>query len=63
MPKNTSLTAGPRGRPTQQQPGYIASIYGELRSPENASVIKSVAIFAVAVAFFQSSWSEFIVPG
>lgn len=63
MPKNTQLSsAGPRGRAPQQQPGYIASAFAEVRSPENASIIKSVAIFAGAVVFLQSSFGEWLVP-
>jgi len=41
----------------------ITSLYRELRSPENSSLVKSVALFAVAVTFLQSSWSDFLVPG
>lgn len=32
---------------SRQQPGFAASLYREMRSPENAAVLKSVAIFAV----------------
>jgi hypothetical protein len=35
------------GRRQQQQPGLISSIYKELRSPDNAALVKSVALFAV----------------
>ncbi|KAH8599302.1 hypothetical protein B0O99DRAFT_504466 [Bisporella sp. PMI_857] len=42
--------------------GYVASVYSTLTSPENASVVKSVAIFGAAVAIFSSSWSEFLLP-
>ncbi|KAA8892942.1 hypothetical protein FN846DRAFT_595326 [Sphaerosporella brunnea] len=51
-----SIAVGRRG-PTQQ-PGMISSLYRELRSPENASVVKSVAIFAAAVAVLQSGWDD-----
>ncbi|KAI0474351.1 hypothetical protein F4859DRAFT_482771 [Xylaria cf. heliscus] len=42
--------------------GVIASTYSALTSPENASVVKSVAIFGAAVAFLASPWSEFLLP-
>lgn len=52
---------GPRrGAPAPQ--GYFSQTYNALTSPENASVVRSVAIFGVAVAFFSSSWSEFLLP-
>lgn len=58
MPRpNNSVAA--RGR---QQKGYIASLYAELRSPENSSAIKAVAVFGVAVALLQSGWGEMIIP-
>jgi len=47
-------------RPAQK--GYLSSTYQTLTSPENASVVRSVAVFGVAVAFFSSSWSEFLLP-
>jgi hypothetical protein len=51
--------AEPR-RPAQK--GYLTSTYQTLTSPENASVVRSIAVFGVAVAFFSSSWSEFLLP-
>jgi len=42
--------------------GYVASAYNSLTSPENATVVRSIAVFGVAVAFFSSSWSEFLLP-
>ncbi|KAF8254077.1 hypothetical protein K440DRAFT_618692 [Wilcoxina mikolae CBS 423.85] len=59
---NQVATSGRRSQQQQQQPGLISSVYKELRSPDNASLVKSVALFAVTVTFFQSSWSEFLVP-
>jgi hypothetical protein len=35
------------GRRTATQPGMVGQLYRELRSPENAALVKSVAIFAV----------------
>ncbi|PMD23702.1 hypothetical protein NA56DRAFT_643783 [Hyaloscypha hepaticicola] len=49
--------------PRRSQPkGYFSTAYNTLTSPENASVVRSVAVFGVAVAFFSSSWSEFLLP-
>lgn len=33
--------------------GYVANVYSSLTSPENASVVKSVAIFGVRVNLFR----------
>jgi hypothetical protein len=50
-------------QPAKRTPkGYFASTYSTLTSPENASVVRSVAVFGVALAFFSSSWSEFLLP-
>ncbi|KAL7271906.1 hypothetical protein RUND412_005305 [Rhizina undulata] len=47
---------------SRSKPGVIASIYQELKSPENASIVRSVVVFAAAVTFFQSSWGEYLAP-
>ncbi|KAI5858820.1 putative TOM core complex subunit Tom6 [Tricharina praecox] len=60
MAPQNRISSGGR---SSQQPGMVTSLYRELRSPENAGLVKSVALFAVAITFFQSSWSEFLVPG
>ncbi|KAI0407564.1 hypothetical protein F4802DRAFT_594967 [Xylaria palmicola] len=52
--------SNPRARGAPK--GVIASTYSALTSPENASVVKSVAIFGAAVAFLASSWSEILLP-
>lgn len=31
--------------------GYAASVYNSLTSPENASIVRSVAVFGVSVLF------------
>ncbi|KAI1262610.1 putative TOM core complex subunit Tom6 [Xylariaceae sp. FL1019] len=49
---------GRRGAPK----GYFASTYAALTSPDNASVVRSVGVFGVAVAFFASPWSEHLLP-
>lgn len=41
--------------------GVIASTYSTLTAPENASVVKSLTAFGVAVAFLSSSWAEILV--
>jgi hypothetical protein len=48
-----------RGNASQ---GYAASIYKEVMAPENQSVVRSFALFGAAVAFFASSWSEYLLP-
>jgi len=53
------------GRADARRPapkGYVSNVYNTLTSPENASVVRSVAVFGVAIAFFSSSWSEFLLP-
>ncbi|OTB10304.1 hypothetical protein K445DRAFT_323080 [Daldinia sp. EC12] len=42
--------------------GFIGSTYEAFTSPENASVVRSVAIFGAAVAFLASPWSEYLLP-
>jgi len=59
MPPKSRVVAVSSSR---QQPGFFGSLYQELKSPENASVVKGVAVFAVAVTFLHSSWSELLVP-
>ncbi|KIN05710.1 hypothetical protein OIDMADRAFT_16945 [Oidiodendron maius Zn] len=62
MPKAQRVVVQ-RGEPRRAAPqGYFSSAYHTLTSPENSSVVRSIAIFGVAVAFFSSPWSEFILP-
>ncbi|KAI0155381.1 putative TOM core complex subunit Tom6 [Hypoxylon sp. FL1284] len=43
--------------------GYISSTYESLTSPDNASVVRSVALFGAAVAFLASPWgAEQLLP-
>ncbi|KAI5811443.1 hypothetical protein DFH27DRAFT_605548 [Peziza echinospora] len=44
------------------QPGFLTSIYREVTSPDNTTVVRSIALFGVAVAFLHSSWSEILAP-
>ncbi|KAI1609155.1 hypothetical protein LTR10_019640 [Elasticomyces elasticus] len=46
-----------------QPKGYFSSVYHTLTSQENASVVISVAMFGAAVAFFNSEWSDMLLPG
>ncbi|KAA8565027.1 hypothetical protein EYC84_010792 [Monilinia fructicola] len=36
--------------------------YTALTAPENASVVRSIGVFGLAVAFFSSSWSDYLLP-
>lgn len=42
--------------------GFFRSTYDTLTSPDNASVVKGIAAFAVGTAFLASSWAEFLLP-
>ncbi|KAI1398284.1 putative TOM core complex subunit Tom6 [Hypoxylon fuscum] len=42
--------------------GVVGSTYEAITSPENASVVRSVAVFGAAVAFLASPWSEYLLP-
>ncbi|KAI1104353.1 putative TOM core complex subunit Tom6 [Jackrogersella minutella] len=48
------------GRSSKQ--GIFSYTYEAFTSPENASVVRSVAIFGGAVAFLASPWSEYLLP-
>ncbi|KAF7892213.1 uncharacterized protein EAF01_010293 [Botrytis porri] len=61
-PKTQRVVVERSGRRPAQQKGYFASTYGALTAPENASVVRSIGVFGVAVAFFASSWSEYLLP-
>ncbi|KAI3316596.1 hypothetical protein HD806DRAFT_517237 [Xylariaceae sp. AK1471] len=61
MPPKRIVVEPASSRPRAPK-GVIASTYHALISPENTSVVKSVAIFGAAVAFFASPWSEFLLP-
>ncbi|KAK8148586.1 hypothetical protein MY10362_003807 [Beauveria mimosiformis] len=51
-----------QGRRAAAPKGYIASTYDTLTSPENASVVRSIAVFGAAVAILSSSFSEYLLP-
>ncbi|KAI1029869.1 hypothetical protein LB503_008342 [Fusarium chuoi] len=42
--------------------GFISSTYDALTSPDNAAVVRSIAIFGAAVTFLSSSWGEILLP-
>ncbi|ATY62677.1 TOM core complex subunit Tom6 [Cordyceps militaris] len=50
------------GRHAAAPKGYIAATYDTLTSPDNASVVRSIAVFGAAVAFLSSPFSEFLLP-
>ncbi|KFY25315.1 hypothetical protein V493_04716 [Pseudogymnoascus sp. VKM F-4281 (FW-2241)] len=53
--------AGP-GRRVGAQKGYLGQAYEAVTSSENASVVRSIAVFGVAVAFFSSTYSDLLLP-
>ncbi|KAL5350177.1 hypothetical protein ACLOAV_005214 [Pseudogymnoascus australis] len=44
------------------QRGYLGQAYEAVTSSENASVVRSIAVFGVAVAFFASEFSDVLLP-
>ncbi|KFY05430.1 hypothetical protein V491_09137 [Pseudogymnoascus sp. VKM F-3775] len=44
------------------QKGYFGQAYEAVTSSENASVVRSIAVFGVAVAFLSSQWSDVLLP-
>ncbi|KAA6415504.1 MAG: TOM core complex subunit Tom6 [Lasallia pustulata] len=63
-PKPTSARTSARihAQPASSPRGSLGGAWTELTAAENQSVVRAVAVFAVAVAFFASSWSEFLIP-
>ncbi|KAI5458875.1 hypothetical protein BGZ63DRAFT_426194 [Mariannaea sp. PMI_226] len=57
-PKRAYIEKGSRRAPK----GFIGATYDALTSSENASVVRSIAVFGAAVTFLASSWSEFLLP-
>ncbi|RDA95540.1 hypothetical protein CP533_1185 [Ophiocordyceps camponoti-saundersi (nom. inval.)] len=41
---------------------FFTSAYETLTAPENASVVRSIAMFGAAVAFLASPWSSILLP-
>ncbi|KAI1160349.1 hypothetical protein F5B18DRAFT_633014 [Nemania serpens] len=61
-PKRILVEPSSGPRPRGPSKGVIASTYNALTSDENASVVKSVAMFGAAVAFLASPLSEYLLP-
>ncbi|KAI9807729.1 MAG: hypothetical protein M1826_004473 [Phylliscum demangeonii] len=59
---SSSALTSSRSRGGASAPGYLGAAYRELTAPENASVVRAIAFFGVAVAFLTSSWREFLLP-
>ncbi|KAI1336472.1 hypothetical protein F5Y15DRAFT_418781 [Xylariaceae sp. FL0016] len=51
----------PAGGRSRAPKGFFASTYAALTSPENASVVRSVAVFGGAVAFIASPLAEYLL--
>ncbi|KAK4213889.1 hypothetical protein QBC37DRAFT_373556 [Rhypophila decipiens] len=47
--------------PRRNQKGYIQSVYASLTAPENASVVRSIALFGGAVLLISSSWADALI--
>ncbi|PWW75631.1 hypothetical protein C7212DRAFT_325520 [Tuber magnatum] len=58
MPPKRSLA--PASSPPQR--GLISSFCHGIKSPENASVVRSVTVFVVAAVFLSSSWTDYLLP-
>ncbi|KAH8887850.1 hypothetical protein GQ53DRAFT_826840 [Thozetella sp. PMI_491] len=54
-PRYASIQGGP-----PPSKGFFKSTYDTLTSADNASMVRSIAAFGVAVAFLSSSWSEWL---
>ncbi|KAL2205557.1 hypothetical protein CC79DRAFT_1336053 [Sarocladium strictum] len=52
---------GGRGAPRAPL-GFFASTYDTLTSSENAAMVRSIGVFAVAVTILSSSWGELLLP-
>ncbi|KAM7191616.1 putative TOM core complex subunit Tom6 [Naviculisporaceae sp. PSN 640] len=47
--------------PKRNQKGFIQSTYASLTSAENASVVRSIALFGAGVALISSSWADSLI--
>ncbi|RDA84737.1 hypothetical protein CP532_5253 [Ophiocordyceps camponoti-leonardi (nom. inval.)] len=57
-PKRSQITSANRRGPKS----FFSSAYETLTAPENASVVRSIAMFGAAVAFLASPWSSILLP-
>ncbi|KAG5979073.1 hypothetical protein E4U55_005598 [Claviceps digitariae] len=66
LPSHTSNMAAPRRihgeKPRRAPKGYVASAYDTLTSPDNATFVRSIALFGAAVTFLASPWGELLLP-
>ncbi|KAK0707876.1 hypothetical protein B0H67DRAFT_648012 [Lasiosphaeris hirsuta] len=60
-PKRIQVEKASHTRSRQAKSGLIRSTYDTLSSPENASVVKSLTAFGLAVTFLTSSWAEWLL--
>ncbi|KAK7911991.1 hypothetical protein PG985_014472 [Apiospora marii] len=57
MAPQRSLSGGGRRAPK----GIFGQTFDAVTSPENAAVVRSVAVFGAAVAFLSTSWAELLL--
>ncbi|CCU83114.1 Tom6/TOM core complex subunit Tom6 [Blumeria hordei DH14] len=60
-PKQQRITV-PTGEQRRSPRNAVVSAYQTLTSADNTKVVRSIAIFGLAVAFFSSTWSEVLLP-
>ncbi|KAF2084771.1 hypothetical protein K490DRAFT_68354 [Saccharata proteae CBS 121410] len=49
--------------PSPAEQGYSSYVYDAVTSSENRSIVTSLSLFVVGVAFLSSPLSEFLLPG
>ncbi|GAB0132905.1 hypothetical protein EsDP_00001326 [Epichloe bromicola] len=49
-------------KPRRAPKGFLASTYDTLTSPDNAAVVRSIAMFGAAVTLLASPWGELLLP-
>ncbi|BCR91827.1 putative TOM core complex subunit Tom6 [Aspergillus chevalieri] len=59
MAPNQRIVVSGGGRP---QKGFVGTLYDEITSSENATIVRSLLVFGAGVAFFHSSLGELLVP-
>ncbi|KAJ6018186.1 hypothetical protein N7451_001565 [Penicillium sp. IBT 35674x] len=58
---SSTITMAPKNLAGSQK-GFISTVFDEARNPENATIVRSLAIFTVGVAFLHSSLGEILLP-
>ncbi|KAI9835421.1 MAG: hypothetical protein M1819_002339 [Sarea resinae] len=63
-PKTQRVVVQPAssGRRGGSQPGALKTVWNEVTSPDNRTVVTALGMFVGAVAFLGSSWSEVLLP-